>query len=207
MYRPVYSPHQTRRTEPGVPRHAVQRLVAERDGLAQDRQTLIEEVKRLRHELATAAQANVPYAEPEPVEEEVVDTDASRVREQELLGDIERLQRTSAARTERAVHSERGRLLSVVADAYDDVARAIAQSPEAVAGSGAAMLSAYDDRLRSVGVRRIGAVGDRFEPTRFEAVGVDETRPHNQVVSVVSSGLEGLDGQLLRPAKVVVGTQ
>jgi molecular chaperone GrpE (heat shock protein) len=181
-------------------------LLSERDALAQDRQTLIGDVQRLRQALAEvqadAAAASAPVSEPELLEPAA----EASLREEELLHDIARLQRNAASRVEQAVSRERTRLLSVVADAYDDIARAIGSASSAASVGLNTVLRAYDDRLNSLGVSRVGRVGERFDPQQFEAVALDEAQPNNVVVAVVSTGLEDEDGRLLRPAKVVVGS-
>jgi molecular chaperone GrpE (heat shock protein) len=181
-------------------------LLAERDALAEDRQTLIGEVQRLRQALVQAQAEPVVQApvvsEPELLEPVVL----AGPREEELLNDIARLQRNASTQVEQAVSRERARLLSVVADSYDDVARAIeSASPEASDGL-RTVLHALDDRLTSVGVSRVGRVGERFDPAQFEAVALDETQPNERVVAIVSTGLKDDNGRLLRPAKVVVGS-
>ncbi len=206
MHRPVSRHQQSRLTQGGVSRQAVERLLAERDGLAQDRQTLIGEVQRLRQALVQAQ--TEPFVESPPVfePEPQVPKALGSGREEELLNDIARLQRNVASTVEQAVSRERARLLSVVADTYDDVARAIGSATTEASVGLTTVLHALDDRLRSVGVSRVGRVGDRFDPALFEAVALDETQPNNAVVAVVSTGLQDENGRLLRPAKVVVGS-
>lgn len=204
MFRPVQNPYVDPSQHSGVPREAVERLIEERDALAQDRQTLIAEVQRLRHALVAAQTApRLQVVAPEVLQPTV--TDESGPREQELLDDIATLKRNTMSRIDQAVLNERARLLSVVADAYDDVARAMGPPPSDAFPGLTTILRAFDDRLSSLGVSRVGSVGQRFDPTQFEAVALDETQPDGEVVAVVSTGLREDTGRLLRSAKVVVG--
>jgi molecular chaperone GrpE len=59
--------------------------------------------------------------------------------------------------------------------------------------------------LARQGVTRMGAAGERFDPERHEAVGVQATDevPDRTVVEVARSGFEH-DGRVLRPAEVIV---
>ncbi len=60
--------------------------------------------------------------------------------------------------------------------------------------------------LREHGLSSFGAVGDPFDPERFEAVGMDSTQDTSRehtVSAVLQSGYV-LNGHLLRPAKVKV---
>jgi len=58
-------------------------------------------------------------------------------------------------------------------------------------------------QLRQEGVEPIQALGQRFDPNLHEAVASDGSGA-DQVVKVVRAGYN-LDGELLRPAQVIVG--
>lgn len=61
--------------------------------------------------------------------------------------------------------------------------------------------------LRSYGVERIEALGQRFDPAVHEAIGmiaVDDPQRHGAVVHQVEPGYR-MSGRLLRPARVSVG--
>jgi molecular chaperone GrpE len=59
--------------------------------------------------------------------------------------------------------------------------------------------------LERQGVQRLGAVGERFDPERHEAIGVRFTDdvPDQTIVEVARSGF-ALGDRVLRPAQVIV---
>jgi len=220
-------PHLRRNT--GVPEHVVERLLAERDQLARNQQRLAHEVERLRarpvtpddqvqrlrdalaHQsrLVESLQASNTslladvHALGEANHDAPSDSDSERV--QELLADVRRAQQNAEATRDRAVHAERARLLGVVADAADDLTRAVDVADADVSEGLRAVLHRVQARLEDEGVTRFGEVGDRFEPSRYEAVATTAEAESGRVHAVVSSGLRAADGRLLRPARVVVG--
>jgi molecular chaperone GrpE len=107
-----------------------------------------------------------------------------------------------------------GRLLGERGDAVlvdwlevvDAVDRALAQKPEGPLREGLeAVLGQMQEILARQGVRRIGAVGEPFDPARHEAVDVRATEdaPDRTIVEVLRSGY-ARDDRVLRPAQVVV---
>jgi molecular chaperone GrpE len=68
-----------------------------------------------------------------------------------------------------------------------------------------AVLEQMEAILARQGVERIGAAGERFDPERHEAVGVQPTTelPDRTVVEVARSGFARGD-RVLRPAQVIV---
>lgn len=82
-----------------------------------------------------------------------------------------------------------------------------------VSAESAELLMSVHDELVEVlsrrGLRLVDAAGERFDPTRHEAVGrVEVTEPDQvgQIVEVRRPGYQ-LEDRLLRPAQVVVGYQ
>ena len=136
----------------------------------------------------------------------------AEARAQSLLRDLERVKRRQEdelARHGRA--SERHALLPIL-DVRDNLERALASTPEdaqetpwvqGVRG----VLHQLDDALTRRGITRIGQVGQTFDPTLHEAVGVipaahDQTP--NTIAHVQRSGFVFEEGELIRPAQVVV---
>lgn len=69
-----------------------------------------------------------------------------------------------------------------------------------------AILRQFDSILEQLGVTLVGAPGERFDPTRHQAIGlvsVDDVRS-GDIVSVERSGFAFADGTIASPAQVVV---
>lgn len=61
----------------------------------------------------------------------------------------------------------------------------------------------FREVLTSVGVKEVGVVGEKFDPKFHEAVEVVEGGQDGKIVEVLAPGF-GIDGQIIRPAKVKV---
>jgi molecular chaperone GrpE len=113
---------------------------------------------------------------------------------------------------ERTEDRERARIevLSELLPLVDDLDRAVAQLPTELAthpwAQGVAMgHRRFVQALRQVGLERVGAEGDHFDPAVHEAVAYEE-RPdttEQRVLSVLRPGYRA-SRRLLRPAQVVV---
>ena len=88
----------------------------------------------------------------------------------------------------------------------DSVERALRMAPDGPLFDG---LRAVSDQMEGIlarqGVERIGALGERFDPQRHEAIAVRPANdlPDRTVVEVVRSGF-ARNGNVLRPAEVIV---
>lgn len=124
-----------------------------------------------------------------------------------LRADLANLRRQQERSTALAVHQARTELLSPVADTLDALDNAVRHSddPDGPWHAGITQLThQLRDVLAKQGVTVLGAVGERFDPTRHEAVGVLEGGEVDQIIAVQSHGLVAADGTLLRPARVIV---
>jgi molecular chaperone GrpE len=122
------------------------------------------------------------------------------------LADLDNYRKRSARDLERALSQRTDAVLLEWLEAVDGVERALRQRPASPLVEGLqAVLEQMQSILERQGVRRIGEVGERFDPTRHEAVEVRETdaAPDRTVVDVVRSGYARGD-RVLRPAEVVV---
>lgn len=122
------------------------------------------------------------------------------------LADLDNYRKRSAREMERLVAERGDAVLHEWLEAVDGVERALRQKPENPLYDGLrAVLEHMDSILARQGVRRIGEPGERFDPSRHEAVEVRETgeAPDRTVVEVLRSGY-ARDGRVLRPAQVVV---
>jgi molecular chaperone GrpE len=128
-------------------------------------------------------------------------------RYKRALADLDNYRKRSAREVDRQVTESRERLIRDWLEAVDSVERALLMTEPG--GSLAVGLQAVLEQMEAIlerqGVRRVGAVGERFDPERHEAIAL--VRAPNvadrTVVEVARSGF-ALDGRVLRPAQVVV---
>ncbi len=130
------------------------------------------------------------------------DRDCDRLLRQAAETDnLRKRSERTAAEQQRA---DRKRILRAFLPVADDLDRALAQkSADSVVGGLRIMRRHLEEILRQQGVARVLSVGGPFDPSCHEAVGV-ETGPADVVVQEVEPGYS-LEGDLLRPARVVVG--
>jgi molecular chaperone GrpE len=127
-------------------------------------------------------------------------------RYKRALADLDNYRKRSAREVERRGEELRERLLRDWLEVVDSVERALRMEPESPLYEGLrAVLDQIESVLTRQGVERIGAVGERFDPERHEAI---EVRPTDEVedrtvLEVVRSGF-AVRGRVLRPAQVVV---
>ena len=132
---------------------------------------------------------------------------ARKVEQSDLQDLRERLQREHGEELARA----RGRVVAELLDLIDDLERA-----EQAAGDGGSLEALLEGvgmvrstmfaRLSDMGLTRVAALGQDFDPERHEAVSVapcDESL-QGKVLQVVQEGYS-LGEQVLRPARVIVG--
>ncbi len=127
-------------------------------------------------------------------------------RYKRAVADLDNYRKRMARELEARVAEGRDALMRDWLEAVDSVERAL-RSEHDVAGSAGlrSVLDQMDVILGRYGIERIGAVGDRFDPERHEAVEVrvSDDLPDRTVVEVVRSGFV-IGGRVLRPALVVV---
>lgn len=151
----------------------------------------------------------------EALEAELADRDRrlrealARERQAQLEVDSarQRLERESRKEVERA----RRELVAALVPVLDDLDRAIAAARES--GTAGALLTGVElvrngflDRLRSFGVDRFDPTGERFDPTRHEAVSVVAAREPGQgglIVTTLHPGYAA-GNDTIRPAQVIV---
>ena len=123
--------------------------------------------------------------------------------------DLQKLRRAAEQRVREARDQVRRDLLSRVLDVADNLERALsfAQDEQGGLGEGVrATLRVLEHMLQREGVARIEAADAPFDPALHEAVGVIDVPglDGERVVAVERTGYT-IDGELLRPARVVVG--
>lgn len=146
-------------------------------------------------------------AAPDPVAElaELRD-ELARVqdRHRRALADLDNYRKRTERDGDRRVAEARNALLRDWLDAVDSVERALRLEP------GDPGLTAVLEQMEAIlarhGVGRLDVVGAPFDPVRDEAVAVAPTAdvPDRTVVEVARSGFGLRDGEVLRPAQVVV---
>jgi molecular chaperone GrpE len=129
--------------------------------------------------------------------------------------DLENYKKAAARMQRDAVDRTRRQMLLVLLGAVDDLERAIAYAEreaghEAVAGILEGLRMTHRsllEQLRALGVERMEAAGEPFDPSRHEAVEVASAEEAGAepgtVLQVVQPGYV-LDGRVLRPARVRV---
>jgi molecular chaperone GrpE len=125
---------------------------------------------------------------------------------------LPRLQNQEAAvrrriehRAQQQIQEERARLLNRLLGVADNLERALAHAATDDPLRAGVQLTLHDliNQMAQEGVEPIQALGQPFDPNLHEAVATDGTGG-DRVVKVVQTGYT-LDGELLRPARVVVG--
>jgi molecular chaperone GrpE len=173
---------------------------------------------------AAGPEGSVPPAPVTPEEVAALREEVERYRQeaernwQQFLhaaADLENYKKAAARMQRDAVERTRRQMLRVVLGAVDDLERAIhyaeqAAEHEAVAGILEGLRMTHRsllEQLRALGVERMEAVGERFDPERHEAVELASAEEAGvepgTVLGVVQHGYT-LDGRVLRPARVRV---
>ena len=167
----------------------------------------------------TATNENVPESE-ETAEETVVEADPlemlgaerDRIKDQLLrtAADFDNFRKRTRRDLEEAAARAREDLLRELLPIIDNLERAVAASKNAtevaaVADGVAMVLKQFDDVSGRVGIERVKAIGERFDPQVHDAVQQMESSEHDAgtIVAEVAPGY-AIDGRLVRPAMVVV---
>jgi molecular chaperone GrpE len=127
-------------------------------------------------------------------------------RYKRALADLDNYRKRVARDMETRVAEAKESVIRDWLDAVDSVERAIRMQPDGPCREGlVAVLEQMDTVLARQGVERIGAIGDRFDPERHEAIGVQSTAdvPDRTIVAVERTGFT-LGDRVIRPAQVVV---
>jgi molecular chaperone GrpE len=134
----------------------------------------------------------------------------------EITADLQRLQaefinykrRAEAERTQ-AVQTGKEQAIIALLPVIDNIERAIAHEPTDITNhqwvKGITLLAKQlDGQLEILGLRKIGEVGETFDPNRHEAVVLEDDHGETEVVSdVIQNGYQ-LGENVIRPALVKV---
>jgi molecular chaperone GrpE len=127
-------------------------------------------------------------------------------RYKRALADLDNYRKRAGREIESRVAETREAVISDWLDAVDSVERALRMEPDGPCADGLrAVLGQMDAVLARQGVTRIDAAGERFDPQRHEAIGVQSTDdvPDRTILTVERSGY-ALGDRVIRPAQVVV---
>ncbi|MBM3267587.1 MAG: nucleotide exchange factor GrpE [Candidatus Sericytochromatia bacterium] len=144
---------------------------------------------------------------------EALAAEVARVRDQLLRAraDLDNWRKNYERELSRALIEQRRTLLLAFLPVADNLGRALAalegEGDVAAVRKGVAMVRrSFLEALEREGVRPLEARGDAFDPRLHEAVGTRDEAPEHagRVVAVVEAGFM-FDGEILRPARVLVG--
>jgi molecular chaperone GrpE len=157
----------------------------------------------------TPAPPSQPASESDELTRERERADRLDDRYKRALADLENLRKRTPALIEQRLREGRDAMLLEWLEAVDSVERALRmQQPGGPSSAGMrAVLEQMEQILERQGVRRIGAVGEPFDPERHEAISVlpaADGQPDHAILDVARTGYERND-EVVRPAQVVVG--
>jgi molecular chaperone GrpE len=127
-------------------------------------------------------------------------------RYKRALADLDNYRKRSAREADRRVEEGREAVMRDWLEAVDSVERALRMEPTNPLFEGLrAVLEQMEAILARHGVERVGEAGERFDPERHEAIGVQPSHevPDGTVLEVARSGFR-IGDRVLRPAEVVV---
>ncbi len=125
-------------------------------------------------------------------------------RHRRALADLDNYRKRVEREGDRRAAEARQTLLREWLEAVDSVERALVMEP------GDPGLTAVLEQMEAIlarhGVGRLDAVGTQFDPERHEAIAIQPApdTPDYTVLEVARSGFGRDDGEILRPAQVVV---
>ncbi len=162
---------------------------------------------------ADADPNSAPAAEPEPADPlETARAEAQRYREQLLrtAADFDNFKKRTRREMEDGERRAREDLLKDLLPVFDNLERAAqhaesASDVKSLADGISMVLRMFTDTLGRIGIERVRAVGEPFDPALHEAVQQLETTEHapGTVAAEVQAGYRFGD-RLVRPAMVVV---
>jgi molecular chaperone GrpE len=157
--------------------------------------------------MPTSPANDEPPAATEPAEVVALREELTRAqdRHRRALADLDNYRKRTEREGDRRVAEAQRVLLREWLEAVDSVERALQMEP------GDPGLTAVLEQMEAIlarhGVVRLDAVGTRFDPERHEAIAVQPATagvPDQTVLEVARSGFGLGDGDILRPAQVVV---
>lgn len=137
----------------------------------------------------------------------------------ELTADLQRVQadfinyrRRAEEDRVRALHTGKEQAVMALLPVLDNIERAIAHEPADIKDHQwvkgiAGVAQQLESQLESIGLRKIGVVGEPFDPNLHDAVGMDDAEGETEVVAVVHQTGYQFGDTIIRPAMVQVTKQ
>ena len=134
----------------------------------------------------------------------------------ELTADLQRVQADfinfrRRAEEDRVKALQTGKEQAVIAllPVLDNIERAIAHEPEDIKDHKwvqgvSAIANQLTSQLESIGLRKIGVVGEPFDPNLHEAIGMDDSEGDQEVIAAVLQNGFMFADTVIRPAMVQV---
>ncbi len=137
----------------------------------------------------------------------------------ELTADLQRVQADfinyrRRADEDRVKAAQSGREQAVLAllPVLDNIERAIAHEPEDIKDHAwvkgvSAIADQLEAQLESIGLQKIGVIGEAFNPNLHDAVGMDDAEGETEVIAAVHQTGYKFGDTIIRPAMVQVTKQ
>lgn len=124
--------------------------------------------------------------------------------------DLDNFRRRAAAEQERAREAGLDSAVLPVLTVFDDLQRALQvaddEDPGQIIPGVRAVLATLERNLGSLGIQGVGEVGEQFDPSLHEAIGVAPASPDGEAGTIAQVYQRGFaqGERLIRPARVVV---
>jgi len=137
----------------------------------------------------------------------------------ELTADLQRVQadfinyrRRAEEDRVRALYTGKEQAVMALLPVLDNIERAIAHEPADIKDHAwvkgiAGVAQQLESQLESIGLRKIGVVGEPFDPNLHDAVGMDDAEGETEVIAVVHQTGYKFGDTIIRPAMVQVTKQ
>jgi molecular chaperone GrpE len=158
-------------------------------------------------------------AKKQQVQEEMVSKAEAEAIVNELTQDLQRVQadfmnfrRRAEEDKTRALQAGKEQSIYAILPVLDNIERAIAHEPEDIkehpwVKGVSAIAAQLESQLESIGLRKIGVIGDPFDPTKHEAVSMDEADGETEVIAAVAQTGYQFGDTIIRHAIVQVTKQ
>ena len=199
----------------GAGRHPLQERVEALEGALSEARAQLEaaleeaaiartEAEEAREQAHQDSLALAELRRQERAQEEVADP-----RVAELKADLANVRRHVETEIARGIRLERVARLQGMLEVHDDLLRSLHYQTDITSPwyqGHSAILKRTEQELTRAGARPTGKVGERFDPTRHEALAMRPAGdgPADVVVAVEQVGWALEDGSLVRPARVIV---
>lgn len=152
-------------------------------------------------------------------QEELISKAEAEAVVNELTADLQRIQadfinfrRRADEDRKRAVLAGKEQAVMALLPVLDNIERAIAHEPEDIKDHQwvkgvASIANQLESQLEAIGLKKIGVIGEPFDPNRHDAVSMDGAEGELEVVAAVLQPGYQFDETIIRPAMVQVTKQ